>query len=70
MIVHLQYISMSDPKISCHISGEGIELIYVRFVADIVTLGEIFLTVFRLPSTSNLPPMRHTHLRLNTTVSR
>jgi hypothetical protein len=61
---------MSDPKISYHVSGEGIELIYVKFVVDKVTLGERFLTVFRLFSTSNVPPVLLTLLRLNTAFTR
>jgi hypothetical protein len=70
MIVHVQCRSISIPTISCHISGEGIEIIYVRFIVAEVTLEEVFLTVLRLSPISNVPPMLLTHLRPNTAVTR
>jgi hypothetical protein len=40
--MHLQYRSISVPKISCHNSDEGIEIIFVSFVLENVTLGVLF----------------------------
>jgi hypothetical protein len=70
MIMHLQYISMSISKISCHNSGEGIEIIYVRFALDKVTLGEVCLTVRVLRLCMTVLRLCLTVLRLCMTVLR